>query len=228
MAYINQNYLFTLQNEHNAIYWKVYDHIIRTPINEQIEDISLDESQEKLKNTIENCSGDYINVKLFSGKPRKKTAGETSPNEIHVKVKLNSFKENNKSDQSIQGIGFNEYISKIDEIRRLELDKLKMEIEHNQDKEQSKIERILDKLLDNDSFILGLTGVLKQIVSKNQNTPIINQPPINANTGSQDLNNVLNRLNKIDPDLVNTLNDLANFAEKNPDALEQIKPILKT
>lgn len=231
MAYINPTYLYKLQNEHQAVFWKVYDSVARVPINEQTEDISLEDSQDKLKSTIENCSGDYVNVKLYQNKPKRKTAGDTVISEIHVKVKLgNSITDNSRqvSNAGLNGISLNDYISKIDEVRKLELEKLKMEIEHSQDKEQSKLEKILNKLLDNDSFVLGLTGVLKAIVTKGQ-AQTVSKPPQQAlkpSTGNDDINQAVERLSKIDPDIVNTLNNLAAFAEKNPDALEQIKPIL--
>jgi hypothetical protein len=224
MAYISPEYVKSLQKSHEAKFWKVYDSTGKTLINKLDSDIGLNNSIEALQETIDNCIGDYVVVKLFSIAPTKTQSGAQHDNGLHLKVKLENS-PTNKTAAQYMGIvpGFNEYISLHDKLRELEIDKIKMELAAESN--PSPWQRIGEKLLENDGLILAITGLLTKAAStgptKAQAPQQINKPLNESN----ELEETLSRLSAVDPEYKETLAKMTSYLERNPGVIDQIKPI---
>jgi hypothetical protein len=95
------------------------------------------------------------------------------------------------------------------------MEKLKMEMEsQNQD---SVWTRLGEKLIQNESLVLALTGLISKFSAPKQIAS-----PQQAPT---DIDDTLTRLSQVDPDYKNTLAKMTSYLEKNPGVIDQIKPI---
>jgi hypothetical protein len=224
MAYISPEYVKSLQKSHEAKFWKVYDSTGKTLINKLDSDIGLNNSIEALQETLDNCIGDYVTVKLFSIAPTKTQAGAQHDNGLHLKVKLDNS-PSNKAAAPYMGIvpGFNEYISLHDKLRELEIEKIKMQLEAESN--PSPWQKIGEKLLENDALILAITGLItKAATGRQAQAPAQQQinKPINE---SNELEETLSRLSAVDPEYKETLAKMTSYLERNPGVIDQIKPI---
>jgi hypothetical protein len=224
MAYISPEYVKSLQKSHEAKFWKVYDSTGKTLINKLDSDIGLNNSIEALQETIDNCIGDYVVVKLFSIAPTKTQSGAQHDNGLHLKVKLENS-PTNKTATPYMGIvpGFNEYISLHDKLRELEIDKIKMELAAESN--PSPWQRIGEKLLENDGLILAITGLLTKAASGGQTKTLAPQQINKPLNESNELEETLSRLSAVDPEYKETLAKMTSYLERNPGVIDQIKPI---
>jgi hypothetical protein len=95
------------------------------------------------------------------------------------------------------------------------MEKLKMEMEsQNQDSVWS---RLGEKLIQNESLVLALTGLISKLSAPKQIAS-----PQQAPT---DFEETISRLSQVDPDYKNTLAKMTSYLEKNPGVIDQIKPI---
>jgi len=101
-------------------------------------------------------------------------------------------------------------------------EKLRMELEDSS--RQSTGARLAEKLLENDSLILALTGLLTKFAGNQTHTQTtqIAQAPAQA---PAEIAATLQRLSVVDPDYLNTLEKMTTYLENNPGVINQIKPI---
>ncbi len=91
-----------------------------------------------------------------------------------------------------------------------------MELEaENQD---SPWTRLGEKLLQNETLVAALTGLIM-----NLGAPKVAQPA--RVEAPSDIDETLSRLSQVDPDYKNTLAKMTSYLEKNPGVIDQIKPI---
>jgi hypothetical protein len=221
MAYVTPEYVRNLQKTHDAKFWRVYDSGGKVLINKCDSDIGISQSCDMLQDTIDNCIGDSVNVRLFATKPTKSEQGDTRENGLTLRVKLpNSGGSIGRMPQqaysNYNAPTLQDYISLHDKIRQVEMEKLKMELEAEQT--VSPWAALGEKLLQNDALVAALTGILTKFSAPKA----IAQPQQNAPT---DLEETLSRLSAVDPDYKNTLAKMTTYLEKNPGVIEQIKPI---
>lgn len=223
MAYISPEYVKSLQKSHEAKFWKVYDSTGKTLINKLDNDVGLNNSIEALQDTIDNCIGDYIIVKLFTIAPTKTQAGAQHDNGLHLKVKLDNSPQA-KAAAPYMGIvpGFNEYISLHDKLRDLEIEKIKMELAA--ESSPSPWQKIGEKLLENDALLLAITGIITKAAT-GRTAPAPAPQQINSANTSNDMEETLARLSAVDPDYKETLAKMTSYLERNPGVIDQIKPI---
>jgi hypothetical protein len=216
MAYVTPSYVKKMQTTHDAQFWKLYNNTGKELINECGTNVGLSASIDMLEEALENCGGaQSVLVKLYTQKPQKREQGVPAGEMFELRVKLDgeqlptSFKNN-----YAPGIGAPSWIDMMnlsDKIRQIELDKLRMELES---REQSPWERIADKLLENDSLILALAGLIKK--------PITTAPK--AISAPNNESNVIDRLNNIGFSPTD-IENMASYLEENPGVIDQIKPI---
>lgn len=221
MAYVTPEYVRNLQKTHDCKYWRVYDSGGKVLINKCDSDIGISASCEMLQDTIENCIGESVNVRLFTNKPTKSEEGAPRENGLSLRVKLPNSPSNTIGRLPAQAYNSNspslqDYISLHDKIRQVEMEKLKMEMEAEQ--ADSPWTRLGEKLLQNETLVAALTGLIM-----NLGAPKVNQPAQVA--APSDLNETLSRLSQVDPDYKNTLAKMTSYLEKNPGVIDQIKPI---
>jgi hypothetical protein len=221
MAYVTPEYVRNLQKTHDCKFWRVYDSVGKVLINKCDSDIGINSSCEMLQDTIENCIGETVNVRLFTNKPTKSEEGTPRENGLSLRVKLPNSPTNSIGRLPIQAYNNNspsleQYIALHDKIRQVEMEKLKMELEaENVDSPWS---RLGEKLLQNETLVAALTGLIM-----NLGAPKVNQPAQVA--APSDLDETLSRLSQVDPDYKNTLAKMTTYLEKNPVVIDKIKPI---
>ncbi len=216
MAYVTPEYVTNLQRTHNCQFWRVYDSGGKVLINKCDSEIGINASAEMLCETIENCIGDSVTVRLFTTKPTKTQEDDKRETGLGLRVKL----PNNglMKAPNINGIGspsLQDYIQLHDRIRQVEMEKLKMEMEsQNQDSVWS---RLGEKLIQNESLVLALTGLISKFSAP--------KPIASPQQAPSDIDETLSRLSQVDPDYKNTLAKMTSYLEKNPGVIDQIKPI---
>jgi len=215
MAYVSAEYVKSLQKTHDSKFWKVYDTSGKVLINKCDQDIGLSASQDLLQETLENCIGDSVTVKLYTKQPERREAGINAETGLTLKVKLDSPGYNQKSTYQ-SGIGqpsWMDMMAMSDKMRQIELDKLRMELEA--DKEEHPMMSALYKAMENPTPILqGIGAMISMIMNKNS-PALIGQNTTTAETGS--IEDTMQRMEAIDPDYKNMLSKLADWAAANPD-----------
>ena len=215
MAYVTPEYVKKMQDTHEAKYWKVLDASGKLCINKCDTEIGINASKELLQDTLENCLADSVLVKLYTQKQGYKEAGSITGNTFDLRVKLNGdnsqlgFKSNNNYINGNPTWADMQMLN--NQMKEIELAKLRLELEKEEDSPWS---RLAEKLLENDSLILALTGLIKKPVQ--QITRRISEP---AND-----ENILNRLNNLGFS-ANDIENMADYLEQNPGVIDQIKPI---
>jgi len=222
MAFVSAEYVKTLQKSHDAKYWKVFDSSGKVTINKLDQDIGLSASQDMLQETIENCIGDCVIVKLYTMKPERREAGVASESGLTLKVRLEGsssmgFQKQPSHHSFIGQPTWMDMMSMNDKLSKLELEKLRMELE---EREQSPLARIAEKLLENDTLIMALTGVLGRMAGSPSKAIAAPAPSSNS------IDETLNRLSRVDPTYEQTLSKMAEYLESNPSVLGQIKTVI--
>jgi len=222
MAFVSAEYVKSLQKTHDSKFWKVYDSSGKVLINKCDHDIGLSASQDFLQETLENCIGDSVTVKLYTKQPERREAGVNAETGLTLRVKLDSPGYNQKPtyQSGIGQISLTDYLSINDKNRQLELDKLRMELEA--DKEDHPMMTALYKAMENPAPILqGIGAMISMIMNKNQAVPIGQSTPITETSGS--IEETIQKFQKVDPDYINVLSKFADWAKNNPEQYSAVK-----
>jgi hypothetical protein len=223
MAYVSAEYVKSLQKTHDSKFWKVYDGSGKVVINKCDQDIGLNASQDLLQDTLENCIGDSVIVKLYTKQPERREAGVNAETGLTLKVKLDSNPGYHPKQNYSSGIGqpsWMDMMAMSDKNRQLELEKLRMELES--DKQEHPMMTALYKAMENPAPILqGIGAMISMIMNKN-NVSQIGQNTTTT-TGSGNIDEAINKFQQIDPDYVNVLSKFADWAKNNPDQYQAVK-----
>ena len=209
MAFVSPEYVKQTQLKHQLIYWKITDKTKKTVIDRNNAS-SLNNSIEELQQAL-NITGDYVVVFLYSEEPERTTAGSTKAKSLELTVKLNDPYVNKGA--GIGGIGLDYIINAANDraALQLEIEKLKMQ------QAEVKPNTIKEIIVSNPEILQGIMqfgkiagGKLIDLMSKT-NTPGINAAPVNA-----EMQEVLNKFEKIDPDYFAVLKRLSNLITGEP------------
>jgi hypothetical protein len=209
MAFVSPEYVKQTQLKHQLVYWKITDKTKKTVIDRNNAS-SLNNSIEELQQAL-NITGDYVVVFLYSDEPERTTAGSTKAKSLELTVKLNDPYVNKNA--GIGGIGLDYIINAANDraALQLEIEKLKMQ------QAEVKPNTIKEIIVSNPEILQGIMqfgkiagGKLIDLMSKT-NTPGINAPAPNA-----ELQEVLNKFEKIDPDYFAVLKRLSNLITGEP------------
>jgi hypothetical protein len=223
MAFVTPEYVKNLQETHEAKFWKVYDSSGKVMINKLDHDIGMSKSTAMLQETLDNCQADYVTVRLFTIAPAKTTAGAGHDVGLTLKVRLDSMQTQKPFQASIgMAPGIQEYLALHDKIRQVELEKMRMELESNQ--ADSPWMRLGEKLLQNDALVMAITGAISKLAAGKQQ-PVQRIAQAQTTTAPGTISETLERLAKVDPDYLETLERMTSYLEKNPGVIDQIKPI---
>jgi len=223
MAFVSAEYVKSLQKTHDSKFWKVYDGSGKILINQLNQDIGISASQDMLQETLENCIGDYVTVKLYNKQPERREAGINAETGLTLKVKLDSNPVYDQKRNYSSGIGqpsWMDMMAMSDKNRQLELEKLRMELES--DKQEHPMMTALYKAMENPAPILqGIGAMISMIMNKN------NVAQIGQNTTTPiiegDIDQAIGKFQKIDPDYVNVLSKFADWAKANPEQYAAVK-----
>jgi hypothetical protein len=209
MAYVSPEYVKATQLKHNLVFWKITDKTKKTVIDRN-NSTSLNNSIDELQNAL-NITGDYVVVFLYSDEPEKTTAGSTRGKMLELTVKLNDPYVNKNA--GIGGIGLDYIIAAANDKAALQLEIEKLKLQQNEPKPNT----IKEIIVSNPEILQGIVqfgkiagGKFIDMISKT-NTPGINAAPINA-----ELQEVLNKFEKIDPDYFAVLKRLSNLITGEP------------
>lgn len=222
MAFVSAEYVKTLQKTHDSKFWKVYDGSGKVVINKCDQDIGLSASQDLLQETLENCIGDSVIVKLYQKQPERREAGINAETGLTLKVKLDSPGYNQKSSyqSAIGQPSWQDMMAMSDKMRSIEMDKLRMELEA--DKEEHPMMSALYKAMENPAPILqGIGAMISMIMNKNQPAQIGQNPTTTESAGS--IEETINKFQQVDPDYINVLSKFADWAKNNPDQYNAVK-----
>lgn len=230
MAYTSLSYMLKLMDQQEIQYWRVTDSTNRLTINKNDKDIGVNASKELIKETIENCDGDYVNVKLYVTKPVWKQKDDETGTIYQLKIKLQNdtiapaLKQNNNH---ITGFpSFNDIIALHQANANLQMEMKLKELENK----ATGNNKLLEYFTSNKEFMSAITGLIFSMTKKGvpatirqpdkaqQQQAIINAPA--------ELKTTLKEFAEIDPDYINTLKDMASYLKQSPESLEQIKTIL--
>ena len=209
MAFVSPEYVKQTQLKHQLIYWKITDKTKKTVIDRNNAS-SLNNSIEELQQAL-NITGDYVVVFLYSEEPERTTAGSTKAKSFELTVKLNDPYVNKGA--GIGGIGLDYIINAANDraALQLEIEKLKMQ------QAEVKPNTIKEIIVSNPEILQGIMqfgkiagGKLIDMMSKTS-TPGINAAPVNA-----EMQEVLSKFEKIDPDYFAVLKRLSNLITGEP------------
>lgn len=224
MAFVSPEYVKQMQLQHNAPHWRVTDRTKKLVINRN-ESAVLNVSIDQLQETLTNCVGDYVCVTLYTIKPEHLETGSKRGLTFDLMVKLNDAFINGPAKGSSIGSGspsFTDMLNLHARIQQMEIEKIKNEYESQMAVKETAIEKLINKLADGDHLNTLISLLMAKVGTKKH----ISQPEsISGATGSG-LNETLTKLKSIDPEVENTLAAMANYLEKNPNVLPQIKSII--
>lgn len=227
MAVLSIQALKDLQLTNKLPIWRVSTANEKIPINVQNDaQLSVEESAEKLERFLSQMAGDYVIVKLYERPPQKRNLEtDGAPAAFMVKVKLKSINE-----PQFVGAAPGQELDRLfelkEEIHQLKLEQVKKEYE---EREPSAINRIIDKLANNEAFVGALTGFVMKIAAPAP-VPGVGQPtPGHQASGHQDtekLISIVDRLKQFESEPIRLLEQLTIYIEANPTVLPQVKAII--
>jgi len=214
MALITIETVGKLQKQQQAEYWKVSDRTKKLTINRNDEGGDLENSIELLRDTLKNCIGDYVNVTLYTEKPTQLEKGSTKGKIFELQVKLESGTHYQHNNNNINTPNFNEVLELHKKVMELEYDKKLAEATEDKNK-QKPLEKLVEKLTEGNTINLLIGAFMNKATKQPEN---IGSPA--------DMQTTLDKLAKVDPNYKNTLEKMAEYLEKNPAVLPQIKMII--
>jgi hypothetical protein len=205
MTYVSAEFVKTKQKINDAKFWKVFDQTGKSLVDKCDQDIGLSASIDMLQETLDECMGEFVIVKLYSKQPERRELGTNAETGLTLKVKLNSNPGYNQKSTYSSGIGqisLTDYMTINDKNRQLELDKLRMELE--QDKQESPMMAALYKALENpESTLRGIGAMIAMVMNKNQ----ISSPD----------NSIINEVQSLGIDMID-LQKVIGRLKQNPDS----------
>jgi hypothetical protein len=222
MAQFSPAYIEELQRKHKLKYWKVYDRSKKLLIDSQEQlEASLDESIIWLQDTLRNCTGDTVLVILYDDQPKHRTDGGKMPKSYEMYVRLENAGHASRAAVPATGAPtFSEllHLHQVIADMKLEAQRKEMEAQLEAPAESSPVDKLITHLIEGNH----LTSILSMITAKPQ-APAVAAP---AASGTDPLAAAIKKLSGIDPDYINTLVKMADYLEKNPVVLPQIKTII--
>jgi hypothetical protein len=225
MATVKPEYIADLQRSQDLKFWRILDSSGKLELNRCLQDIGLESSIDMLQKDLENTSGDFVVVKLYSNKPERKENGGVSETAIVRKVSLSPMIGKASSNSYGASPGFEFMFTIMDRQKQIELQMMQkqqdlqmelLEMKLSDNKQSNILEQLLaapaiQSLLANK--FLGGSAVAK--------APKISGSPTESN--SDRLAGVLDKFAALDPDYINTLEKMAAAVEENPTILTALK-----
>lgn len=240
MVLVNLARVVKIMQENTCFYWTLYD---GKSIFDAYQDISgtMDESILRLQETVQDISGQTIDIKISDRCNDEKAKGGRGFKNFEYKIKLSGTGD--VSGIGAIGGGGNVVLSLLREINELKTAQIKAayeiqlkEIERKMDElKEAKgglnmdtaLNKVFAFISENPGFLTGNTA--KVTAPGLAGPPEGEQAVFAPDTDTKvKMRNALVRLSKVDANIAETLTALADFAESNPEKYKQYIPILKT
>lgn len=223
MAQYSPTYIAELQRKHNLIYWKLYDRSKKLLIDSQESTTPLERSIEALQNTLENCTGDVVYLELYGDVPKKRTDGGPMPKTYEMFVRLdNSHAGAGRGAPAPGGQMFDQILALHNQIAEMRIEAVKKEMEA----------QIAGPPAPSvwEELVKQCTPYIPKLLDRMDKPQQVSAPPTPSRSGSAPSTNQLETISakfeKVDPDYLNTLAKMAEYLEKNPGVLPNIKAIV--
>jgi hypothetical protein len=226
MAIVKPEYIADLQKSQDLKFWRILDSSGKLELNRCLQDIGLDASIDMLQKDLENTSGDFVVVKLYSQKPTYKETGTVQETAIVRKVSLSPTIGKAHSNSYGSSPGFEFMFSMMERQKQVELQMMQkqqdlqmeiLEMKLNDNKQGS----ILEQLLAAPAIQALLANKLLGGGSATTKAPKISGR--DPEKDSDRLAGVLDKFASLDPDYINTLEKMAAAVEENPNILPALK-----
>lgn len=223
MQYCKPEYIAELQKDQELKYWRIYDSSGKTEMNNQLSDISLNQSIELLQKDLENTSGDYVIVRLYATKPERNSAGTAATTGISRKVSLQGGISKAPSGYG-SAAGLDLILGLVEEKNKLNLEILKLQLEQQQ-KEGSWKDKAINLIQEKPEILTYIPSLLSGLFgNKNVISAPASIPSASPSApASERLKSTLDRFAALDPDYISTLEKMADKCESDPNIL----PVLK-
>ena len=226
MAIVKPEYIADLQKSQDLRFWRILDTSGRLELNRCLQDIGLDASIDMLQKDLENTSGDYVVVKLYSNKPERKENGNIAETAIVRKVSLSPTIGKAHSNSYGSSPGFEFMFSMMERQKQIELQMMQKQQDLQMELLEMKLNdskqgNILEQLLSSPAIQSILANKLLGGGSATTKAPKISGRDPEAD--SDRLAGVLDKFAALDPDYINTLEKMAAAVEENPAILPALK-----
>jgi hypothetical protein len=226
MAIVKPEYIADLQKSQDLRFWRILDTSGRLELNRCLQDIGLDASIDMLQKDLENTSGDYVVVKLYSNKPERKENGNIAETAIVRKVSLSPTIGKAQSNSYGSSPGFEFMFSILERQKQVELQMMQKQQDLQMELLEMKLNdskqgNILEQLLSSPAIQSILANKLLGGGSATTKAPKISgrDPEVDSDR----LAGVLDKFAALDPDYINTLEKMAAAVEENPAILPALK-----
>lgn len=210
MAFVSPEFVAQQQLQHQCVHWRVTDKSKKLVINRN-ESNNLNASIDQLQETLANCQGDYVCVTLYTIKPEQLEAGSKRGQTFDLLVKLKD--DFSYQPKAISGVpSFADMMQLHQKIQQYEIEKIKAELQAEQ--KETAIEKLIGSVQEHIPTLISLA------MAK------INKTETKISGPEKPINQTLSKLATIDADYQNTLSKMAEYLEKNPAVLPQIKAII--
>lgn len=226
MASFSKEQVIAQMRDKDLGYYEVLDDDKKTLLDDH-DSGHVQKAIDQLENFLRDIKGKYIFVKCYATKDEGK--GGSRSQKYWYKIELNPTAETTTgSNQSVLGIGAlqtyaNEKAQLLGEIEKLKYEKELQSIRTDFDK---KLEDSQDKTMQ---LLTAFAPMISGMFGNKLPTPVqgtvINGTEVDQ---KEKLKNALAKLRAVDADYIETLTQLAAFAEKNPEQYHSFKPMLKT
>ncbi len=226
-TFVSQEFVVKQLRAHQIKFWKMVDSDGKSVIAEQKdEERTVEQSVNMLEETLMDLRGKYVLLKARAkGGSKIAAGGDNTTGIFDWKILL---------DEKAQGVGavkepgssdVTKHLTLMDQIQNLRLEMQQKEHQHQMERLQDRIKEMESEMKESnpmmDSLIAGLTkvfagGSLSAPVASVPTTPVPQLAGTEPSNGAR-IKNAIIRISKIDPDVPETLEALASFAEKNPE-----------
>ena len=216
MALITIETTAKLQRQQNALYWKVTDKTKKLTLNRNDELQPIENSIELLRETLKDCIGDWVNVTLYTEKPTQLEKGSIKGKIFDLQVQLetaNNYKPNHTT--GINAPNFADVLELHKKVMELEYDKKLAEATEEKTRVKP-LDKLVEKLTEGNTINLLLSAFMAKATKQPEAIGAI----------PNDMKNTFDKFSQVDPDYKNTLAKMADYLEKNPGVLSQIKLII--
>lgn len=231
MSFVSIEYAKKLMDIHELQYFKVLDSSGKFTINKCDKDIGIEAAKDLLQETIENCEGEYVNVKLYSQKPEFKERGSIAGTIYELKIRCLNFSTstNGKGKDNFNGMGQPSWRDLMEIYnQKNELD-IKLKLLEAENEKKNRLNSLVEKLANNTQLMGALTNLLLNL-SKNKPISVNHKigTPKDTTQGAtnENLKEALQTFESVDPDYVSTLATMAKYIKNNPGVLAQIKTVI--
>ena len=218
---MKKDYVVKLVNDKKLIYWRIEDPKTGMVIVDQDQNISWNDSAEILREALDQLTG--VQRVILRKDPFPNTTGRRTKTEEYTTL-VNCTEIGKGTTTGTGGIDINTFLGLNQKNLELQMEIFKADLERQNDKSDL-MEALAKKVIETPAIMEGIGNVLNSFAGIKK--AAVNIDPVITGAKVTIKPETINRLAAADPDLINTLDLLALWMEKNPGQIELIKQTIK-